>query len=78
MSLANGLDVLLSVLVIRGVFIVGFYLDSLWYVVYCNVVLLYNDWVCPILHDFITSSIHRVIRNDCRGFNNSPYTIHLI
>ena len=26
---------------------------------------------------YIYIYIYRVIRNDCRGFNNLPYTIHL-
>jgi hypothetical protein len=25
----------------------------------------------------IKNPVYRVIRNDCRGFNNLPYTIHL-
>ena len=29
------------------------------------------------LIDYHTSGIYRVIRNDCRGFNNVSYAIHL-
>ena len=74
MVLLNTLDVLLSILKTERPFIVGSFVDPLWYVVYCSVAYVYSDWLRPLLHDFITSSIYRVSQEECARLREGvPY-----
>jgi len=50
----------------------------------CNMILLLIYYLVENVifrHDcvymYVRALIYRVIRNDCRGFNNLSYTIHL-
>ena len=41
-------------------------------VIQCHIIKIFLPATC-----YIVREIYRVIKNDCRGFNNLSYTIHL-